>query len=229
MLSTAAQNKIFSRFCGTNLRKSLHENLALEDLKYLIDSEIVFSSVIYIDIFDFSNKIAGSTTVKVRDYLNDYYSTAMPIIQSYGGQIDKIMGDGIIVVFSRIFPNLETDRNAVDNSFYCCKELIETFYDTEFEAKSAIGIGDLYFCKTGVEQIYEENTALGHPMTIAYRLENIANKNQILIMSDTKLAQRIENSQYNLQYWSRSSNTVSLKGVNSKEIKVLKYLGQGNT
>jgi len=223
MLTTATQNKIFSRFCGTSLRKSIHENFSQEDLSYLINNKIVFSSVIYIDIFNFSNKIAGSTTVNVRDYLNDYYNTAMPIIQSYGGQIDKIMGDGIIVVFSKAFPNFKEDRNAVDSSFYCCKELIETFYDTDFEAKTAIGIGNLYFCKTGVEQIYEEYTALGHPMTIVYRLENIANKNQILIMSDTKLAQRIENSQYNLQYWSISNKTVSLKGINSTEIKVLQY------
>jgi class 3 adenylate cyclase len=219
-----AQNRIFSRFCGTNLRKSIQENFSLENLEYLLNNKIGFSSVIYIDIFNFSKKISGSTTVDVRNYLNDYYNSAMPIIQKHGGQIDKIMGDGIIVVFSKIFQNFETDRDAVDSSFYCCKELIETFYDTNFEAKSAIGIGKLFFCKTGVEQIYEEYTALGHPMTIVYRLENIANKNQILVMRDTKLSQRIEDSQYDIQFWSQSSKTVFLKGIGLSNISILQYL-----
>lgn len=223
MLSIQAQTRLFSKFCGTNLRKSIQENFALEDHKYLLNNKTEFSSVIYVDIFDFSKKITGFTTLSVRNYLNEYYSTVMPTINRYGGQIDKIMGDGIIVVFSKIFPEINSDTDATIKSFICCKKIIEDLYITNFEAKTAIGMGNLFFCKTGVEQIYEEYTALGHPMTIAYRLDSIADKNQILLMRNTPLSKRIQNSQEHLQGWRQLETTATLKGIGLANIHVLQY------
>jgi class 3 adenylate cyclase len=105
----------------------------------------------------------------------------MPFIKQFKGQIDKVMGDGIIVVFSHIFNELKNAKEASNNAFCCSKEIIEQLYTTDFESKASIGYGKLFFCKTGVAQIYEEFTAVGYPYTVAYRLESIAEKNQILL------------------------------------------------
>jgi hypothetical protein len=223
MLSINAQGRLFEKYCGTPLRKSIHENFSMEDFKNKINNKVGFSSVIYIDISDFSNKISNWSTVDVKNYLNAYYNKTMPLIQKYNGQIDKIMGDGIIVVFSKLFPNIDRDADASNKSFYCCKEIVEELYNTEYEIKAAIGNGKLYFCKTGVEQIYEEYTAIGHPMTIAYRLENIAENNQILLMRNTHLSKRIEKTGDYLNQWEQSEKTVFLKGVNSSRIHILQY------
>jgi class 3 adenylate cyclase len=147
----------------------------------------------------------------------------MPIIKKCNGQIDRIMGDGIIVVFSKVFPNIKSDVDASNKSFCCCKEIIEELYKTEYEAKTAIGNGKLYFCKTGVEQIYEEYTAIGHPMTIVYRLENIAENNQILLMRNTRLSKRIEGAENYLYQWDQLEKEVFLKGFNLSRIHILQY------
>ena len=223
MLSINAQTELFKRYCITPMRKSLQENFSIENLKDKIDNKVAFSSVIYIDIHSFSNKIKNLVPIDVKNYLNEYYTKIMPIIQKYDGKIDKLMGDGIIVVFSKIFLDIDTDRSASDNSFYCCKEIIEILHNTKFEAKAAIGAGKLYFCKTGVEQVYEEYTAIGHPMTIVYRLENIAEKNQILLLRNTDLSKRVENSDEYLQYWEQSEKTYPLKGFNLEKVHILQY------
>ena len=224
MLSINAQAELFHKYCNTPMRKSIQENFAIGNLKDRLNNKIDFSSVIYIDIYDFSNKISNWSPIDVKNYLNDYYAKIMPIIQKYAGQIDKIMGDGIIVVFSKIFDGIETDKDASNNSFCCCKEIVEILYKTQFEAKAAIGVGKLFFCKTGVEQIYEEYTAIGHPMTMVYRLENIAEKNQILLLRDTHLSKRVGNTDEYLKNWRQFEKPAYIKGFNSAQIHILQFL-----
>lgn len=164
------------------------------------------------------------TPIEVKNYLYEYYSYILPHVQRYNGEIDKIMGDGIIVIFSKIFGEIDNDKAAYDNCFYCCKECIENLYDTDFEVKAAIGTGKLFFCKTGVEQIYEEYTCIGHPLTIAYRLENIAEKNQILLMANTWLSNRVNNSMNDyLIDWELDETNVILKGIKQKKVHIVQY------
>jgi hypothetical protein len=223
MLSLTAQNEIFKKYCGTTVKKSLQENFSFESLEARIDNEQEFSNVVYVDISDFSNKVMDYTASEVKDYLNEYYAQIMPSIKKYNGQIDKIMGDGIIAVFSKVFPNIDSDKTASIKAFLCSKEMIENLYCSNFEAKVAIGSGKLFFCKTGVEQIYEEFTALGYPMTEAYRLESIAEKNQILLMRNTDLSKRIANARDRLNKWGQTEREYFLKGLNSKRIHILQY------
>lgn len=223
MLSTKSQNELYDRFVNKRVLKSLHENFSFEDFKTQINNKKCYSSVAYIDISDFSNKIMDYSTEQVRDYLSEYYSKILKYIKYYNGQIEKIMGDGIIVVFSTVFGEIDTAKKASDNSFLCCKTCVEELYATEYEVKAAIGNGSLFYCKTGVEQIYEEYSCIGHPLTIAYRLENIAEKNQILLLANTKLSERVKNSKELLSAWEQSETTAYLKGVNESKVRVVQY------
>jgi len=129
------------------------------------------------------------------------------------------------VVFSKVFGDVRSDEKADENSFCCCEQCIETLYNTDFGVKAAIGTGPLFFCKTGVEQIYEELSCIGHPLTITYRLESIADRNQILLMSNTPLAERINTvvRNSNTSPWSIDSTTAYLKGLKSTNIDIIQY------
>jgi hypothetical protein len=227
MLSKDAQLQLFSRFCNKPLRKSLNQNFGLENLKENLNVKIVnkkaFSNVIYFDISNFSEKVKYYKSVQIKYFLDEYYTNSLNFIKQYNGRIDKIIGDGIIVVFSKIFGEIGSDIKASDKAFFCCKDLVERFNNTEFEIKAAIGSGTLYFCKTGVEQIYEEYTAVGYPYTVAHRLENIAEKNQILLMSDTPLSKRIKSLEEYSHLWEYEDIEKSLKGVRSNRILKLQY------
>jgi class 3 adenylate cyclase len=224
MLNQEAQNELFKRYCNKPLRKSLNENFAFENLRRNIDEiENIedFSNVVYIDICDFSTKVKDYTSAQVKNYLNEYYSNIMKYIKKYNGQIDKLMGDGIIVVFSKVFHQIETNADCSNNACFCCTEIIEELNNTEFEVKTSIGSGKLFFCKTGVEQIYEEYTAVGYPYTVAFRLESIAEKNQILFQNES-LYERLKTVETKIYpEWILYDMEKNLKGVKSNKIYVL--------
>lgn len=60
-------------------------------------------AVIFIDIYEFSKKIKVYNSYGITLYLKKFYDIVLPIINGYGGKIEKIMGDGIIAVFSDLF------------------------------------------------------------------------------------------------------------------------------
>jgi hypothetical protein len=75
-------------------------------------------------------------------------------------------------------------------------------------------------------QIYEEFTAVGYPYTVAYRLENIAERNQILLLSDTKLSERVKYIKLSNEYlnnWEQRDIVKNLKGLKSNGIHLLQY------
>ena len=222
MLNQDAQKDIFKRYCTPYVRKSLNQNFAFEHLQEFIDEiENIedFANVVYIDISDFSEKVKNYSSAQVKDYLNEYYSKTMKYIKRYNGQIDKLMGDGIIVVFSKVFRQIVSNIDCSNNACLCCMEIINELRDSDFETKASIGHGQLYFCKTGIEQIYEEYTAVGYPYTLAFRLESIAEKNQILFQNNG-LYKRIENIN-NIYPWILYTTEEILKGINSKRINIL--------
>ena len=223
MLSKKFQNELYEYFTRKQIRKSLRENFSLEGFQNQIDNKKCFASVAYIDICNFSNKIKDYSTEEVRDYLFKYYSVVLKYIKKYNGQIDKIMGDGIIVVFSTVFGEISSDQEASDNCFLCCMECIKDLYGSDYEVKAAIGGGTLFFCKLGVEEIYEECSCIGHPLTIAYRLENIADKNQILLMADTKLSNSVGNNKELYCGWEGEETEIFLKGIGESKVYILQY------
>lgn len=225
MLSEHFQNKLYEKFVNKKILKSLREDFSFENFEQKVMGQKSHSSVAFIDITEFSTKISNFSIEEVSEFLAKYYSYVLKIIKDYNGHIDKIMGDGILVVFSKVFDDVCSDEKADENSFCCCEQCIETLYNTDFEVKAAIGTGPLFFCKTGVEQIYEELSCIGHPLTIAYRLESIADRNQILLMSNTPLAERINTvvRNYNTFPWSIDSTTAYLKGLKSTNIDIIQY------
>ena len=224
MLTKRARNNIYRKFCNDIGIESLQENFNLKKNIDKINNREAYSAVAYIDIYNFSSKIMNFTPIEVKNYLYEYYSYILPHVQMYNGEIDKIMGDGIIVVFSKIFGEIDNNKAASNNCFYCCKDCIENLYNTDFEVKAAIGTGKLFFCKTGVEQIYEEYTCIGYPLTVAYRLENIAEKNQILLMANTWLSNRVNNSMNDyLIDWELDETNVILKGIKQKKVHIVQY------
>ncbi len=223
MYSKEFQDQLYKRYVTHTLREHLQQNFNFRQFKSSIANKIDYASVAYIDIFGFSNRIKDYTTEQVCNYLAVYYSKVLPIIKRFDGQIDKIMGDGIIVVFSKIFNEIENNKLADASCLYCCQDCIEELKDSEFEVKAAIGSGNLFFCKTGVEQIYEEYSCIGHPLTIAYRLESIADRNQILLMEDTSLSHFIYDYVDLSEHWEEDFIPVELKGIEPNVAHILKY------
>lgn len=218
MISTHIQKKYFQKYLPKHLFEALDQNKEFNGYRNKVENVIAGAYVAFVDIANFSSRINGWGVDGVKEYLEQYYQPVFRMIYKYHGQIDKIMGDGIVVVFSDVF-GFEYPSGAGNACLAFCKECIKSLADSECAVKSAIASGSVYFCKTGVEEVYEEISCIGHPMTIAFRLENEASVNEIWMLGSDDLAQGLQTKD---GWFSRLEN-VYLKGVEESEAMVYQY------
>jgi class 3 adenylate cyclase len=162
--------------------------------------------LLFIDIASFSNITEKRSNNFITGYLDNYYKKLFPIIYSYGGQIEKTMGDGIICVFGKPFVNLDWTEE-FNRAELCAKEIIETFKGTNKEVKVALHSGQITYYKTpGTD--YEEYTMIGKPLTELYRLESVSRKNAINFYKDS------------LYDGIRPSNSLGISKINKNEVEI---------
>ena len=84
----------------------INENLNPEKpelIKYFEEGREEDVALLFIDITSFSKTISGWSNGYIKNYLDDYYKRIIPIIYKNKGEIEKLMGDGIICVFGKPF------------------------------------------------------------------------------------------------------------------------------
>ncbi len=185
--------------------------------------------LLFIDITGFSRIVQNKSSLELRSYLNDYYSKLIPIIYKYEGQIEKIMGDGIICVFGKPFMTIQITSWATMKAENCSKEAIETFSGTDKAVKVAINIGTITYYKVPSD-FYDEYTMIGNPLTELYRLESVSNGDAINFYAGSKYDQFNPKDGCNI-FTDINANSVrlyqsdvSLPGVNYTKLRYLKFI-----
>lgn len=172
----------FSSFTGEQYRRTFSESinsLGSEYKKYFSDAASAEVYLLYIDICSFSTRFANFNNQQLTVVLDMYYDLVIPIIYKHGGEIDKIIGDGIIAVFGAPFINEENIATKIND---CAKELIEQTKDTIMYSKIAVNSGDImYYHNKSIH--YEEFTIIGKPLTELHRLESISDDKKINFFS----------------------------------------------
>ena len=139
--------------------------------------------LLFIDVTAFSQKFLDKSSDELVLYLDQYYSRVIPLINKYGGEIEKIMGDGIICVFGA--PFLDEDKETIHNYAYnCSKEIIRTLYGTDFSVKVALHYGEIMYYQNPTSE-YFEYTMIGNALTQLFRLEAISEANSVNFFGTT--------------------------------------------
>lgn len=163
----------FSSFDGNQFKRTFSENIGRigpQFKRYFVDSESANVYLLFIDICSFSTRFANSSNRDLVKLLDAYYDVVIPIIYKHDGEIDKIIGDGIIAVFGAPFTEERDLANKIND---CAKELILATKDTPLYSKVAINSGDImYYHNKSIH--YEEFTIIGKPITELHRLESIS-------------------------------------------------------
>jgi hypothetical protein len=133
--------------------------------------------MLYIDITNFSNKCAALTNSQLATFLDAYYDAVVPIIYAHGGEVEKIMGDGIIAIFGQPFLT-DTIDVLFSKADKCAKDLILVLKGINKEVKIALHDGNVMYYKNKTLN-YPEYTVIGKPLTELYRLESVATNNSI--------------------------------------------------
>lgn len=71
-------------------------------------------SVLFCDVRDFTAYAEHAAATEVVATLNALFSEIVPVIEAYGGHVDKFLGDGLLAVFGAPEPYLDHADRAVD-------------------------------------------------------------------------------------------------------------------
>ncbi|WP_167483308.1 adenylate/guanylate cyclase domain-containing protein [Leptospira bourretii] len=178
------------------------------------------------DLSPFSDITKNWEPKQIKDFLDIYYAEMVEIITSYGGIVEKYIGDAILAVFGEPFAE-KTTKETLLRTFNAAQDLtvaVERAFGGEVELKTAITFGSCFFGYTGHRE-HRELTIIGTPLTELFRLENACPSGAIImpavlfnnIRSEIRILPPYSN--YHVE-WFISNDTLQLKGVGSVPVNI---------
>lgn len=199
-------------------------------LQFFEDQKSATVVMLFVDITNFSNICKSFSNSLLASYLDHYYDAVIPIIYRHGGEVEKIIGDGIIAVFGQPFLDIGHD-GLLEKADLCAKDIIIDLEKSHREVKIAYHEGTIMYYKNKTLN-YPEYTMIGKPLTELFRLESVAKNNSITFYDTCKYDSKpYSNSQpycrstkspIECKYFTKSlTEPVTLQGVDNKNIKHL--------
>lgn len=65
-----------------------------------VEPEWAMVTVAFVDIRGFTSFADRATAREAVDYLNEFFELAVPVVERHGGSVNKLLGDGLLAVFS---------------------------------------------------------------------------------------------------------------------------------
>lgn len=139
-------------------------------------------TVLFADIRGYTAYSENMSPELVVEMLNDYLSLAANVIMSYGGTLDKYMGDGIMALFNAPDPLDDHLGSAVEAALtlqQAARELSAQRRDT-IAFSIGINCGEAVVGYIGTDSAMNY-TAVGDAVNVAKRLQEAARSGQILV------------------------------------------------
>ncbi len=168
------QRQLLQRFISDEVSTSIEEEAKL---MHESAGSMVYRVIMFIHIRDFATIIEQLPAENAVTLLNQYFSHMEPCLKRHDGQIDKYIGDAIMVSFSRE-KCADAPEIAACLSARECLQTIISLNQKLLDAglpKVLIGIGiacgNVIRGKIGARQSRKDFTLIGDPVNLAARLE----------------------------------------------------------
>jgi hypothetical protein len=227
------ETKLFSfneSFGVENIQKAITDSISKLGPEYThyfdfgLPADVV---LLFIDVCNFSTRFSDLDGEEIGEYFDEYYDLVIPIIYEFGGEIDKIMGDGIICVFGPPFQDIALNEN-IKKADLCAKKIIENTIDTKFSSKIAMHCGTINYFKNKTG-LYHEFTMIGKPLTELFRLESVSVDERINYYEKTLIRtyyyHKTSQTKGKITFskWSHYQETINnLKGISYKSFYTIK-------
>jgi class 3 adenylate cyclase/predicted ATPase len=139
-------------------------------------------TVLFADISGFTALSETMDPESVRDLMNACFSRLVPVVEKYGGTIDKFIGDEIMVLFGAPIAHENDAERAIRTGL----EMIEAL--TAFDSKKGINLGLHCGINTGLvvaggvgAGTKQNYSVMGDAVNLAARLREAAKKGEVLI------------------------------------------------
>jgi len=145
-------------------------------------SEHKVVTVVFVDVSGFAEISEQLDSEKVRDLVNGLFERLVPVVERYGGVIDKFMGDEIMALFGA--PRA-TEHHA-DHALRACLDMFDELSAFNVECDQAlglhVGVNSGFVVAGGIGSSRRQDySVMGDAVNIAARLEDASKAGEILV------------------------------------------------
>ncbi len=203
----------------------LVKHLAREESGTLFEHRRRKITIFFSDICRFSTITDTMEPEETAEQLNEYFHAMIPLVFEHKGTLDKLMGDGMMVLFGA-----PDDMDPAEGAYRCLQmaaamrdklrvlnhKWTQKGYPHALQVRMGVHTGLSVVGSFGSEH-WIHYTAIGSQVNVAARLQQIAEPDQILISraTYTLLADKIQ---------ARDLGPIPLKGLH-QPVHVYEYLG----
>lgn len=186
---------IFSRFVSADVANEMWEKRG--QLSMAGEKRTV--TIIFTDIRNFTTLSEAVSSETVVEWLNDYFSRMHTIVESFGGHINKYIGDGLMIVFGA--PVDRGDREEAKSAVRCGLAMLEEVEKMNADWKGTgrpivkigcgIHTGEATCGVVGAERRLEY-TIIGDTVNLSARLESTTKEFGVPILISEPTAQLLD-------------------------------------
>jgi class 3 adenylate cyclase len=151
-----------------------------------LEGERKLVTVVFADISGFTALSEKLDPEQARTLMNDCFEQLVPVIEKYGGMVDKFVGDAIVALFGAPLAH----ENDPERALRAAVEMMEAL--SAFNAERGADLGLHFGINTGPvvaggvgSSGRQEYSVMGHPVNLAARLEDASERGEIFVGPDT--------------------------------------------
>ncbi|MFA3915936.1 adenylate/guanylate cyclase domain-containing protein [Ruegeria hyattellae] len=173
------------------------------------------SAILFADMRRFTELTSSMSAEAATQFLNDYFDCIIPAVEENGGEVLKLIGDGVLAIFRADEDGRETCARALLAASEGLRRVAER---GEFEVGIALHFGEVAYGNVG-SGMRLDYTVVGRDVNIAARIAALCSSADETLLMSQEFRQRIERE-------GRSIGAHSLKGIDHpKEIFACNYCG----
>ncbi|MBN1178248.1 MAG: AAA family ATPase, partial [Anaerolineae bacterium] len=152
----------------------------------LLEGERKLVTILFADISGFTALAETMDPETVRDLMNTCFERLVPVIETYGGTVDKFTGDGIMALFGAPVAH----ENDAERALRAALEMRASLVAFNQERTTRLGIH--FGVNTGLviaggigTRERQEYSVMGDAVNLAARLEDLSTAGEVLVGPDT--------------------------------------------
>ena len=208
--SELIDGKPFCANCGSKVVSTpMYEGASIRDSSGSLDDSMVvvaerrLCSVLFVDLVGFTPFAEQRDPESVRELLTQYFERAQRIIESYGGTIEKFIGDAVMAVWGAPVANEDDAERAVRAGLdvvASVTDLGEMTGNSGLRARGGVVTGEVAVTIGKVS----EGMVLGDTVNSASRVQSVAEPGSVFVDEST---------------WRAASSAIAFEEVGSLELK----------
>jgi adenylate cyclase len=134
-----------------------------------VEPEWAMVTLLFADVRGFTAFADRSTAREATDYLNEFFEVVVPVVLAHGGQVNKLLGDGLFCVFGAPHPL----PDHADRALAAGRDMLDAVA-ARMGDRCRIGIGlnsGLVLVGTVGAAGHTELGVIGDPVNVAARIE----------------------------------------------------------